>query len=320
MIIKNSNLRRNLFENRYKILGIIIAIILVLCVIRVLNGMAKQSNEDNRTNQNTLNTSSTYKPEETVLQGGNVSNAQQETNTDIMDKFIEYCNQKEAEKAYNLLTDECKEVIFDSDIQNFEQDYVNQIFNTQKIYSMKSWIQASGSYTYKVKIIEDMLSTGKTENAIEDYYTIVNKDGEYKLNINSYVGRKAINKSETKSDITITVISKDIYMDYEIYNIKAQNNSDKTIILDSKENAKSVYVTGNNNATYSAFMHEISDEYLNIKSHIHRNMDIKFNKIYSTSASITSISFTNIILDAENYNQLTNKSDYKDILEITINL
>lgn len=321
MIIKNSNLRTVLSENRYKILGVIIAIILVLCVIRFLNEMAKQSNEEAvKNNQNTIKQSSTYKPEQTVIQGENVSSVQQEKNDNVMDNFIQYCNQKDVEKAYNLLTDECKEVIFDSKIQNFEQDYINEIFNTQKTYSMQSWIQASSGYTYKVKIMEDMLSTGKTGDYIEDYYTIVNKNGEYKLNINSYVGRRDINKSAEKDNISITVNTKDVYMDYEIYNIKVQNSSDKTIILDSKRNEKSAYITGSNGTTYSAFMYEVNDFYLNIKPRIYRNINIRFNKIYNANIKSETMSFTDIISDAENYNQLQNKKDYKNILEIIIDL
>lgn len=321
MIIKNSNLRTVLSENRYKILGVIIAIILVLCVIRFLNEMAKQSNEETvKNNQNTIKQSSTYKPEQTVIQGENISSSQQEKNDNVMDNFIQYCNKKEVEKAYNLLTDECKEVIFDSKIQNFEQDYINKIFNTQKTYSMQSWIQASGSYTYKIKIMEDILSTGKTGDYIEDYYTIVNKNGEYKLNINSYVGRRDINKSAEKDNISITVNTKDIYMDYEIYNIKVQNSSDKTIILDSKRNEKTAYITGSNSTTYSAFMYEVNDFYLNIKPRIYRNINIRFNKIYNAKIKSETMSFTDIISDAENYNKLQNKRDYKDILKITIDL
>ena len=186
MIIKNSNLRTILAENRYKILAIIIAIILILCVIRLLNEMAKNAN---RKTENTVNieTSTTYKPQETILQGENVPDFQQEKNDNVMENFIKYCNKKEIQKAYNLLTDECKEILFNSDIQNFEKDYINKIFTTEKSYTMKSWIKTSNSYTYKVKIMEDMLSTGKVNEAVEDYYTIVNKNGENKLNINSYV-------------------------------------------------------------------------------------------------------------------------------------
>ena len=322
MIIKNSNLRTSLFENRYKILGIIIAIILVLFVIRFLNEMVKKNNQEAvKNNANQINiSSSTYKPEETTIQGSNLSSTQQNKNSDVMSNFIEYCNQKQIEKAYNILTDECKEVLFDSEIENFKENYINKIFNSKKIYSMQSWIQATSMYTYKVKIMDDILSTGKTDNAIEDYYTIVNKNGEYKLNLNSYIGRRQINKTIEKGNISITVNTKDTYMDYESYNIKVQNNSDKSIILDSKTNEKTVYLTGNNNATYSAFMYEVNDIYLNIKPHIYRTLNIKFNKIYNTNIRTQSMNFTNIITDAEKYNQTVNKSDYKEIMEIKIDL
>lgn len=321
MIIKNSNLRTILAENRYKILGIIIAIILVLFTIRFLNEMAKKSTTGGESNnQNITNVSSTYKPEKTVIQGDNVSNVQQEKNDNIMDDFIKYCNQKDAEKAYNLLTDECKEVIFDSNIQNFIKDYINKIFSTQKTYSMQSWIQTSGYYTYKVKIMEDMLSTGKTGNYIEDYYTIVNKNGENKLNINSYVGRININKLAEKNNIVITVNTKDIFMDYEIYNIKVQNNSDKTILLDSQKKEKSVYITGSNGTTFRAFMYELNENYLTVKPRIYRSMNIKFNKIYNVNINSKAMSFTDVIANAEEYNKLANKQEYKDILEINIDL
>lgn len=41
MIIKNSNLRRQIFSNRYKILGIIVAIILIFALIQLLNQTAQ---------------------------------------------------------------------------------------------------------------------------------------------------------------------------------------------------------------------------------------------------------------------------------------
>lgn len=192
MIIKNSNLRQNLVGNRYKILGIIVAIILVLLLIRVLNAQAKQENERGK-KQNTIEQTSSYKPQETVVLGENVTTTKQEENTKIMDEFINLCNKKEIEKAYNLLTDECKEEIFNSSIKSFKENYVEKIFTTDKIYSMQSWINGTNT-TYKVKILDDAMSLGKIGEPVEGYYTIVKQNGEYKLNINSYVEREQLNK------------------------------------------------------------------------------------------------------------------------------
>ena len=55
MIIKNSNIRRSIFENRYVIFVIIFAIILALYLIRLLNANAKEKlSVKNSETQNTI--------------------------------------------------------------------------------------------------------------------------------------------------------------------------------------------------------------------------------------------------------------------------
>lgn len=318
MIIKNSNLRQNLFRNRYKILGIIVAIILVLLLIRTLNEFAKQANQKEKS-KNIVEEVSSYKPQQTVISGENVSNTKQEENTKIMDEFIDLCNKREIEKAYNLLTDECKEEMFDSSIQKFKKDYIEKIFTVDRTYNMQSWINGENQ-TYKVKILEDAMSTGKTGEIIEEYYTIVKKDGKSKLNINSYVEKKKVNKKITKDNITIEILERNIFMEYEIYKIKVQNNTDNTILLDTKEKEKSAYITGSNSATYSAFMYEIDEIYLTIQPQIYREIDVKFNKIYNPSIKTRQITFTDIVPNLEEYDSLKNKSEYKSKMSITIEL
>lgn len=317
MIIKNSNLRRNFFENRYKILAIIVAIILVLCLIRALNEIVKNMNKNTAINSNT--TQSSYQPQETLILGDNISTKVQEKSNKIMDEFIQLCNEKQIEKAYNLLTDECKEEIFGSNIEYFKNHYIEKIFTNYKTYNMQSWINGRNP-TYKVRILDDVLSTGKTGDVVEEYYTIVKQNDGYKLNINSYIGRTGINKQITENDITIHVLSKDTYMDYEIYNIQVRNNSNNTILLDAKTNQKTVYLTANNEATYRAFMYEIDDVFLKIRPRLYSNLSIKFNKIYSPNVGIYSMTFTDIVLNLDEYENLANKEEYTNKVTMQIDL
>lgn len=318
MIIKNSNLRQNLFRNRYKILGVIVAIILILSLIRELNEMAKQANQKENS-KNIVEEVSDYKPQQTMISGGNVSNTAQEENTKIMDEFIDLCNKKEIEKAYNLLTDECKEEMFDSNIQNFKKNYIEKIFTVDRTYNMQSWINGENQ-TYKVKILEDVMSTGKIGETVEEYYTIVKKDGKSKLNINSYVEKKLINQKITKDNIIIEILEKNIFMEYEIYKIKVQNNTNNTILLDTQTKEKSAYITGSNGATYSAFMYEIDEIYLTIQPRIYREINVKFNKIYNPSIKTRQMTFTDIVPNLEEYDVLKDKSEYKSRMSITIEL
>lgn len=318
MIIKNSNLRRSMVDNRYKILVIIIGAILIFAVIQLFNNMAKNSST-NSTNV-TIN-KNTYQPTDTVIYGGDIPEKEQEINNNVIDTFIGYCNNKEIEKAYNLLTVECKSLVYPK-IEYFENNFINKIFNTKKIYNLQSWITYRGSDTYKVKILEDILSTGKLieEETIEDYYTIVNQNGEYKLNINSYIGRKNINKEQETDSLKISVISKDVYMNYEIYNIQVQNKTNNTIFLDSKQDTKSVYLTGSGTNTFRAFIYELGDATLTLNARQTKYISIKFNKVYNPNVEVGKMVFSNIINNYDEYKQTTNKQEYKNITKMEIEL
>lgn len=308
MIIKNSNLRKDMFQNRYKILAIIVAIILVLCLIQVLNAFAKASSKNKNVNTNSSTTSS-YKPQETTLLGEDVQSDIQEEITKVMDEFIKYCNSKEIKKAYNLLTDECKEEKFSNDIENFKKDYVEKIFTTAKTYNMQSWINGRNP-TYKVKILNDVLSTGDTGEVVEDYVTIIKENNDYKISLNSYIGSQSINTKNIQDDIVVTCLSKETNMDYEIYKIKVENKTKNTILLDTKTKQKSAYATGSNGATYTAFMYEIEDSLLTVDSGVSRTISLKINKIYSPNIGVEKLTFTDIIMNLEEYNNREDKSDY----------
>lgn len=308
MIIKNSNLRRSITENRYKILAIIVAIILILCLIQALNQFAKTSNKKKNENTNTSYTSS-YKPQETVVLGGNVQDNKQEKNTKIMDEFIKYCNSKEIEKAYNLLTDECKREKFSNSIENFKTNYVEKIFTNTKTYNMQSWINGDNP-TYKVRIVDDALSTGNVGNAVEDYVTIIKKDNDYKINLGSYIGTTNINKQIKQEDIIVTFLNKKSNMENEVYNIQIENKTKNTILLDTKTKQKSVYATGSNGATYTAFMYEIEDIHLTIEQGATKKISIKINKIYSPNIEVEKLTFTDIIANLEEYKNTQNKKEY----------
>ncbi len=319
MIIKNSNVRRGLFDNRYLILGIIIAIILILMVIRILNNWAKEKNiTPNITNQ--ITQAPSYTPEKTIIAGEEVNKNKQKENLNVIDNFINYCNTKKIQEAYNLLSKECKETVFSNEQENFEENYVNRIFETNKIYNMQSWVNSTSKTTYRMEIMDDILATGQKGNTYEDYYTILEEDGEYKLNINNYIGRDNINKQQTANGITIELIYKDIYKEYETYYIKVQNNSQNTILVDSKEQEKTVYEVTDEGAKYSGYTYELSDTSLEIKPQLYKRMKIRFNKMYSTVATIEQVVFSDIIENAEEYKMMQNKEDYKDRLSIKVEI
>lgn len=299
-------------QNIRNIVIVTIIVIFVFGAIQLLNYIAKKKKENIDIVEYNEKRGQAY----SILSDTTVDENKNEKNVNLIDEFIDYCNNGETEKAYNLLTDECKDIYYPT-INEFIENYYNRVFAEPKTYSAQSWITSRGSYTYKVKILNDMLATGKydAEGSVEEYYTIVNNE---KLNINKYIGRKELNEEHERNGIKFNVKYKDIYLDYEEYCLEIENKNDFNIAIDSKENTSSMYLVGKNDTKYSSYIHELTIEDLTIESMRTKEIMIKFNKSYNPDKEIKNINFTNIILNYDEYMQIEEKSDY--IKSITIDI
>ena len=75
-----------------------------------------------------------------------------------------------------------------------------------------------------------------------------------------------------------------------------------------------------NGNKYNAYAHEILEDNLEVKTKGTVNISIKFAKTYSSTATIKKIVFENVIKDYLEYVNTKNKEDYKDIIELEIDL
>lgn len=295
-------------------LTIVVAII-VISVPRALNEYAK---DKKNVSSSIINTTTYSNNNYSIISGETVKEEINTENTSIINSFIEYCNDGKTKEAYGILSDECKNILYPTQ-EDFEEKYYYNIFQNKKSCDIQAWFSATGYYTYKINLKEDILSTGNVDSpSIEDYYTIVYEDNNYKLNINSYIGNVEINKSNEVDEVKISVLSKDIFMDYEIYNIKLENKTGKSVLLDSLENTNNMYLEDSGDLRYDAYSHELVIEELRVRAV--KDISIKFNKKYTTEREIERIVFSDIILDYDTYTTYNNKSDYKGRIELEIEL
>ena len=217
-----------------------------------------------------------------------------------------------------MLTQDCKETTYPN-IELFKTNFVETRFNTKKIADIQSWYNDI-IYTYKVRLTEDILSTGDASmsNAIEEYISVVKEDGEERLNINSYIGRKSSNASGSINNVTIKVLSKDMYLDYEVYNLQITNNTQKEILLDSRQDTETAYILTKTGSKFRAIIYELSEKDLIIEAGTTKKVSIKFNKIYNPSLQDNTINFTDIIMDYEEYSNSQDKENYKNISSIQV--
>ena len=319
------NLLRYYRQNRKQIWIAVLFIAMILIGIQLLNRYTiNQSNAEmgKLDSGNSIKDTVSTKYTDPVISSGSMPEAQAKDNKNIIDTFVDYCNNGKTEDAYNILTDECKQMNYPV-LQNFIDNYYKRIFTGTKTCDMQSWVNDGNFSTYKVTFMGDMMSTGKVDNGngINDYITIVKMpDGKLELNINGYIGRKEINKEYKDSKLDIKVINKDIFMNYEVYNFEIKNTSDKTILLDNKKDVNSVYLGDDHDLKYTARMYEVADSLITFEKDFTRSLSIKFDKVYGAQRNIQNINFTKIIMDYEGYLGTDNIENFKDTESVCIKL
>lgn len=308
-----NNLIRKYNRNRREIWIVVVIIAFIIGFRYALTSYMKNDrigSSNNATTYFTDNSQNDYPfLNDKIYENKNVSKNSQEISNTIK-TFIEYCNNRQVEEAYDMLSEDTKYNLYKSKTE-FVKNYYITFFKTKKIYNMQAWITSGGYYTYKVEFEEDLLSTGGADsNKIEEYYTVVKENKKYKININRYIGNIEINKITEKNNVKITVLSKNIYLDNIEYKIKVENLSNNTIVLDTKNTKRTTALMDSNNFAYPAYMYKLLENDLTVYSGETKEINIQFNQQYNAKYYNTKIVFNNFNLD--------NNSNKKTIFEVDV--
>ncbi len=291
-------------QNRGKIILIIALVAFVFILIQITNSII---GKDKTGSSNEV--VDRFEPTESVITGEKTTKEETKVSTEIIEKFVQCCNNKEYQTAFNLLSDDCKKE-YGNDINKFISGYYNNIFTQKRTYNLELWLNYSNVYTYKITYYADNLlatgGTGITNDNREDYITVIQDDDNTKLNVNGFIANENINKSAKENNVEIIINSKKTYKNYVEYSITIKNYSDKSIKIADENDSKSICLVDKKNVEYSSFINEIPAEILSLKSGYQRNITIRFNKIYDFSRVIQKMKFANIILDADTYLQNPN--------------
>lgn len=310
---------RSLYQNiNRKIYIIAFASALILVIWTLISSLFGKNKEETNVTKNT----SLYKPAETVISGKDITESAYEEDKNLINTFIDYCNNGNVEEAYNLLSSDCKEALYNTK-EDFINYYYNEVFATKREYNLQSWISNGNYHTYRVRMIDDIMSTGDYENSsnFQDYMTIM-KDGNNKyLSIGQYISKEELkNKTQETDELLVSVDSAETYISYVEYSFSIQNKTDKVILMDTLENvSETMYLELSNNLKRTCNAEGLSNISLRIDPYCTKNIKIKYNKSAGASDNkVKKIHFLNVIKDYEMY--IKNKESYNDILELSINL
>lgn len=213
------------FFKKHKNKIILVAIVwAVILLINYFLGHRKQ--------QVTLNT--TYTPHEVLLTSDTkVPEELQNPIEDIIDDYVNKCNNKDYLSAYELLTEDCKKNAFGDSSDEFTT-YVQTIFNNKKRYSIQNYSNYGAYYIYSIKLIDDIITTGLTgqEYAYYEEKIAIKQDGDkLKLCVNNYMEYDEPKKIAEDDNLKIRVESRVKYYENEIYTVRITNKTEKTMLL-----------------------------------------------------------------------------------------
>ena len=288
-------------QNKIKIWAVVLAIVLGYALLQVLNSaIANHNTEENNEQETTSNNVVSYRNEsESMVTGGRVSSTYSEQIGQVINQFFTYCVNHDSQRAYDMVSNNTKQVLYQTEEKKKKNYYQNK-FNGNKQFSFQSWSRTDTLYIYQVRIFDNMLATGQTsDNYIEEYVTIAVEEGRYKLNLNSYLGRKQISVKNEDENLSIQVVMVDRYLDYEVYTLNVQNKTDSNILLDTKRKTNSCYVVDSMGNKFEALLYENSDEDLEILPNEMKTIQIRFSDAYREGLQIKSINFTDIVNSEE---------------------
>lgn len=314
------------YQNKNKIMKIVLFVIFILLVIQVLNSISQKKQDDlYKQAQNDIDSGKSDTIDNSnymISQGQTVKNSEDTKIKDSMKNFVEYCNNGSFENAYKMITDDCKNELF-TNVQEFQESYINNVFSGKRNYSMQAWSKSYNMYTYLITYTEDILETGKKGNKTQEYYTFIKqKDGDYKISINNYIYKEVFDNIKTdNSDVNIEVLLKNVYKEYEIYEFKITNNSDKIILLNRDKNNSSLYLIDSDKVKYSSIQGELAgkDDIL-LEPGKNKKFKVKFNKVYNPSITIKGMVLKDVVMDYDEYlKEKDNGQEYTNIKSISVN-
>lgn len=226
-----------LFRKYRKI--ILIVLIIWLCVL-VVNSMLKDYKPEEKID-------TTYTPHESVLGSKeDVPQNLQQPIDELIETYFNYCQNKEYENAYNMVSDNCKNIYFNS-LDSFKE-YVDIIFDQEKLYYIQNYSNYDNYYIYQIRIFDNIMKTGLTGKEDITFYEeklVISKEdnGELKLSLRQYITSKNMEDVYEDDYLKIWVEKKHIFYEQETYTLKIKNKSEYIAVLADSQEAYEVLLS-----------------------------------------------------------------------------
>ena len=212
------------------------AIILIIVINRILI-----------LNKNPDEPETSYTPNVSVLDDSSeVPDEVADSFEEFIENYVNYCNNGDYVSAYNLVSDDCKQNFFGNSYNNFVE-YVSEKFGTGKRYSIQNYSNTDDTYIYSVKIFEDFLASGLTNQSyryVEEKMAVSYDDnGDIVFSVGNYMGSKTLQYQASNEYLKAEITKSIQKYSFIVYTLKLTNRTDYTIVIrDGNADSTEIYM------------------------------------------------------------------------------
>lgn len=216
-------------------------VLIVWAIIIGINYFLKNMKNVNITPKTTL---AIHEP--IMNEGDKVPERYKDAITNLIDNFIEYCNNKDYDKAYDLLSTEFRNK-FLSNKDDFI-DYVDKKFKIKKIYNIQNYSNIDNAYVYRIRLMEDILESGTSNGYqyLEEKYVVKKEGSTLKLALDGYVKEENLDLQFEDENMKMSVTKKDVFYDRVYYYVEITNKTDNYILLANQLEYSEILLDVNN--------------------------------------------------------------------------
>lgn len=296
-------------------------IIVIICVLVIIYALIKLFNYAKKEENYSENNSSSSNNTTAIVTNGTENNVDNlvkvDSKEEAINKFVEFCNNGNVSNAYKMLTDQCKKNVYETE-EKFNSEYVKNLFDRKRSYQIVKW--SNSDEIYKVTFFEDSIIAGTVnkDNGKQDYISIVKDSGTYKLNISGFIKQEDLTAKNKNNYMQVDILSRLIFVDYEVYNIKVKNIINVDFTVDNMEDNVKSYIEDSDGNKFKIMNDEYTSETTRVPNDKEKIVTLKFKRKYTDSnKNITKIVFSRInVLNRkyyqEVYNSVDGTSNYKE--------
>ena len=229
------------FFRTYK--RLILVIIIIWAIIFFINIILKNMPND-------YTPTTTYKSHTAIINSStSTPKSLQQPIEEYIEEYMGYCNEGNFQKAFNMLSEDCRKYEFDNDINEFMKHIFLKMPN-QKKYAIQNYSNIEHGnvslYIYEIKYIDDILATGLTNSQYSyttENITFYRENNELKMSVGNYIYHTDIKSISENDYLKIDVIDKVVNYSIEKYKLKFTNKSDYTIVVADAQEKDEILLT-----------------------------------------------------------------------------